>query len=116
MGVAEQVRSVRAHEVEVAVAVRVPQMGAFTALEELRIVVGQQAHRLVAVHAAGDDGGGALAQLTVAAVGAVHDGPPLSLFIRHYRGRAARPPTPYKPRSCGSRSAWACSMRRSSSA
>jgi len=52
--VAEQVGAIAAHEVDVAVAVGVPEVGALATGEELWIALGQVPDRLVAVHAAGD--------------------------------------------------------------
>ena len=62
MAVAEEVRAIGAHQVEVALAVGVPDVRAVRLREELRIVVGQQPHRLVAVHPAGDHRRGAFPQ------------------------------------------------------
>jgi len=89
MGIAEQVGPVGAHVVEVARPVGVPNVRTFAALEELGIVVGQQADRLVAVHPARDDRCGALPKLAVAAVAPAHGAPPLSLFRNNTRRAAA---------------------------
>ena len=55
VAVAQHHRAVGAHEVDIGVAVDVPQGGAFGAREELRIARRQARHVEVAVHAAGND-------------------------------------------------------------
>ena len=72
--VAEQVRAVAAQEVDVLPALDVPQVRALPARVELRIARRQRAHRLVAVHAAGDHARRACAQRRVAGRSFSHRG------------------------------------------
>ena len=65
MAVAEHDRPPAAHEVEIFAAVDVPEMAALAAREELRIAGRQTAGTHVAVHAAGHDTGGAVAQASI---------------------------------------------------
>ena len=65
IAVAEQLRTVGAHQVKQQVAVRVPQPRAFRAREVLRVAVRQGGDGLVSIHAAGNDAGRAFSQCTV---------------------------------------------------
>lgn len=69
VGVAQEDGSVGAEEVDVLVAVDVPDVSAVAALEELGEVVGQWCGVLVSVHAVGDDVGGALSEVLVGVAG-----------------------------------------------
>ena len=65
IAVADHDRAPAAHEVDVALAVHVPQVTALAAREELRIALGQPIAAQVPVHAAGNDLPGTLPQFLV---------------------------------------------------
>ena len=65
VGVAEQLRAIGAHQVEVARAIRVPQIRALAARDDLRVVVWQGGGGLVPVRAARNDHLGPLPELPV---------------------------------------------------
>ncbi len=72
VAIAHEVGAIGAHEIQILGPVRVPDPGAAGAGEELRIVVGEEPDRLVAIHPAGDHGLGAFAQGFVETIGPGH--------------------------------------------
>ena len=92
--VAQQVRPVGAHEVDVLVAVDVPEPRAARPAEELRVLLRQHAGRLVPEHAARDDLAGPLLQVLVLHIGPGHR-------VHHITARAARTAPILRSRAAG---------------
>ena len=65
LAVTEQVGTIATHEIDIAVAIGVPQIGAGRPIKELRVIIRQETNRLVAVHAARDHRLGPLSQILV---------------------------------------------------
>ena len=72
MAISEQVRAVGAHEIQIAVAVHIGDVGAVTPREELRIVIRQEPDRLMSEHPARDNRLGPLPQLPIPTVRPAH--------------------------------------------